>query len=211
MDGWIVVRGWEEFQHYRDRRPLWIKVYTSLLDNDEYRHLSGHCRSVLLGIWLAYATSDSRLRLDTLSLSRRLGLRVTTADIEALVQAGFLRVRASKPLARRYQDASPRARPRARGEGEKEKEKDLLPGKPPGSSKPWEAELSPGEAWRELELVKLLELLEDADAKTLPVLRKVSEGLTQAQIVKVRESVVRNGKRYASYAVAALKSEKGAE
>ena len=32
---WIEIVGWEKFQHYRDRRPIWIKNYLDLLNNDD--------------------------------------------------------------------------------------------------------------------------------------------------------------------------------
>lgn len=123
---WIEMVGWDRFQHYRDRTPPWIKTYVDLLANDDYLELSGHCRSILHGLWLEYASSHCRLRLDTATLSSRLHLRVTTAHIEALNHAGFLTLSASAPLAPRYQDASDT---RARGETEKEKEQETP--KPP--------------------------------------------------------------------------------
>jgi hypothetical protein len=96
---WIVVRNWERFQHYGDRSPLWIKNYVALLTDDDYLALPEGARAVLHGLWLAYASSDGRLRLDTRSLSRRLALRVTTAQLKRLNDAGFIAVVASKPLA----------------------------------------------------------------------------------------------------------------
>ena len=41
MSDWIEVVGWEKFQHYKSRRPLWIKTYTELLTKREYRALTG--------------------------------------------------------------------------------------------------------------------------------------------------------------------------
>jgi hypothetical protein len=114
----------EGFQHYKNRDPIWIKNYTRLLSKDEYLALSGHRRGVLHGIWLAYATSRRRLPHETLTLTRRLGLKVTTADLASLNHAGFIEVVASDVLAERLQDASPHARPRARGELEVEEEQD---------------------------------------------------------------------------------------
>lgn len=131
QDIWIFVPNWGKFQHYRDRRPPWVKTYTDLLDRDEYLALSSHQRGVLHGIWLAYASSDRHLRANTVTLSRRLNVRVSTQDIERLNRAGFIETLASNVLAERLQDASsvlaerlqpasPRVRPRARGEAETE-------------------------------------------------------------------------------------------
>lgn len=99
--GWIVVRNWTRFQHYHDRDPIFIKNYISLLSNDDYLSLSGHQRSILHGVWLAYASTNCQLRADTGSLTRRLALRVSSAQLKALANAGFIELSASKPLALR--------------------------------------------------------------------------------------------------------------
>jgi hypothetical protein len=99
---WIVVRNWERFQHYSDRSPSWIKSYTAQLHDPDYLTLSSHCRAVLEGVRLAYASSNGQLLLNTRSLSAQLALRVMSRDIEALIHAGFIEVSASRPLALRY-------------------------------------------------------------------------------------------------------------
>ena len=103
---YIQIPDWERFQHYKDRDPPWIKNYVKLLHKDEYLSLSGHARGILHGIWMTYSTSHRQLRGDTATLSRRLNLKVTRHDLEALVQAGFIQLVASTVLAKRYQDAS---------------------------------------------------------------------------------------------------------
>ena len=123
-DTWIIVKGWSRHQHYRDRRPPWIKVYLDLLHNEDFLGLSGHDRAVLFGLWLEYASSASRLRLDTRSLSSRLRLRVTMTTLETLRDAGFIEFSASAPLATR-------ARTR-----ETETEKETETPKPPYGEKP---------------------------------------------------------------------------
>jgi hypothetical protein len=104
---WIEVVGWEKFQHYKDRDPVWIKIYTRLMSDDRWRQLTFHQRGVLVSLWLEYARGHRQIRGSTLTVSRRLGGRVSRATLEALRDAGFIRVSASKPLAPRYQDASP--------------------------------------------------------------------------------------------------------
>ena len=118
---YLVVERWEEFQHYKNRAPLWIKNYTRLLHDDTYLGLSSHRRAVLHGLWLVYASSSCQLVFDHGSLSRRLHLRVTSADLIALRKAGFIKVSASKPLASGYQGAGL----------EVEKEKEKKPPSPP--------------------------------------------------------------------------------
>lgn len=116
MSVWIVVPNWERFQHYKDRNPTWIKDYTELTDKDEYLALPLATRGVLHGIWLEYAKSHRRLSGDTARLSRRLGQRVLKAQVEALVHAGFIELRASKSVPNPYQSAS----------AEKEEDREVL-------------------------------------------------------------------------------------
>jgi hypothetical protein len=136
VSDWISVCGWRRFQHYdpAKRQPPWIKIYTELMSDDAWLGLSGHDRAVLICLWLEYASSRCRLPLDarssrsrgalgTLSLSRRLGLRVTTATLERLIDAGFIEIVASKTLAEGYHDASAS---RARVETETEEETEVV-------------------------------------------------------------------------------------
>lgn len=94
---WIDVPNWDHFQHYgTSRRPLWIKVYTDLLRKDEYLDLTFAERGMLHGIWLAYADRNGRLRAG--DLSAVLHDRARISQVEALNEAGFIGLSASKPL-----------------------------------------------------------------------------------------------------------------
>lgn len=108
---WISVRHWRRFQHYdpAKRVPPWIKNNTDLMANDSYLSLTEHRALMLHRLWLEYASSRCELSDDTLRLSRRLGMKVTRADLESLNHAGFIRFVASKTLAEGYHDASARA------------------------------------------------------------------------------------------------------
>src|SRR5262245_37557083 len=107
--GWIVIPRWDEFQHYKDRDPSWIKNQRALLHSNEYRQLSFALRGVLHSLWLEYASSNGQVPDDPRSLTWLLGQRVTRRMLDSLNHAGFVHFSASKPLALRYQLASPRA------------------------------------------------------------------------------------------------------
>lgn len=97
---WVIVVDFLKFQHrdaWRSRTPTWIKLFTELHHQDGWLDLSGHDRAVLVGLWIEYALSRGQLRLDTVSLSRRLNLRVTKPTLERLYHAGFVTFAASKP------------------------------------------------------------------------------------------------------------------
>ncbi len=108
---WIIIPNWPRFQHYKERRPVWIKAYTELLADRAYLKLTLRQRGLLHGLWLAYAASGLDLGSSAAQVGRVLGEpTVRTRDIEALNHAGFITLSASKPLAERYQDASPEPR-----------------------------------------------------------------------------------------------------
>lgn len=72
---WIVIPNWDKFQHrdaWRGRRPIWIKVYTEVLDKQEYRDLPMRLRGLLHDIWMLYALTDGQLKASPASLARRL-------------------------------------------------------------------------------------------------------------------------------------------
>lgn len=129
-DAWVTVPGWRRFQHYDPALKWvpWIKTYTELTRNDDYLELTGHERAVLHGLWLEYCSTRCRLRLDTRSLSRRLNLRVTTATLIRLNQAGFIDGVSRPELAEGYTPTRPsRARPRPRQEVDTEQEPRAVP------------------------------------------------------------------------------------
>lgn len=121
-DRWIVIPKWDRFQHYKDRQPPWIKNYTELMSDDAYRSLPLGTRGILHGIWMEYARGRRLLRGDSLSVSRALGQRVLTAQLDSLAQAGFIQLVASKP------DASDT---RVGEEEEKERREENTPLNPP--------------------------------------------------------------------------------
>ena len=117
-DQWIVIPNWERFQHYQDRRPIWIKDYTDQLDRDEYRALSPTARALLQDVRRLCALSDGVVRRDT--VAARVGMRLKREHWKELNDAGFIQLVASKPL----------ALTRAGAETEKEKERSSELSKP---------------------------------------------------------------------------------
>jgi len=110
MASWIVIPGWEKFQHRdagRSGRGLaWLRDYADQGHKDEFRDLTLHQRGLLRELRHGYAATQGQLRGDPASLGRRFGQRVRMRDIERLVDAGFVVLSASKPPALSQQAAS---------------------------------------------------------------------------------------------------------
>ena len=53
----IRITNWERFQHYKARRPPWIKLHRSLLDDRKFAELSDYASKLLMQCWLIASES----------------------------------------------------------------------------------------------------------------------------------------------------------
>ena len=96
--GYIYVRNWDRFQHYKNRRPAWIKLYLDLFNDDEYLSLTPSDRCLLQACWMVAAESgNGRARADQSTL--RVRSKSPKGSLKRLSDAGFITIRASKALA----------------------------------------------------------------------------------------------------------------
>ena len=109
MTQWIVIPGWDKFQHYKDRRPPWLKDYVDQIDRDEYRALSPTARALLPDVRRLYALGDGVVRRE--GAGTRLGMKLRREHWEELSDAGFIEIRSSKPHPLRYARDRDRDRP----------------------------------------------------------------------------------------------------
>lgn len=78
----LKIKDWSNFQHFKDRKPPWIKLYRDLLDNFDYYGLSDKAGKCLILLWLIASEHDGnipsvrdtafRLRIDESNLSELL-------------------------------------------------------------------------------------------------------------------------------------------
>lgn len=112
----MKIKNWDKFQHYKNRRPPWIKLHRELLDDPEWHRLRGDDAKFLLMLWLvASDTLDGCLpKLEKLAFR----LHLTPEKAKELISrlSGWVVQDASGPLAQCLQDAIPET------EGETEKE-----------------------------------------------------------------------------------------
>ena len=65
------IKNWHKFQHFKDRRPPWIKLYRDILDDPEWYTVSGDDAKVLIMLWLI-ASEDGGELPDNKTLAFRL-------------------------------------------------------------------------------------------------------------------------------------------
>ncbi len=147
----LSVRSWAKFQHYRNRRPPWIKLHRSLLDDRAFIRLPYVSQALAPRIWLlASESEDGSLPDDPAELAFRLRCDVATVEavVKSLIGAEFLdgALGASTMLAPSEQAATSEE---SRGERETETEERIAPpparaASPPHlasrKSKPWSVE-----------------------------------------------------------------------
>lgn len=109
------IKNWHTFQHYKDRRPPWIKLYRELLDDVEWYKLSGDACKALVMLWIIASDHDGELpSIPQLSFRLRLTLQKTNATLSEL--SHWVEQSASDVLADCKQDARPETEKRQRRE-----------------------------------------------------------------------------------------------
>ena len=103
----MKIRNWTKFQHYKGRRPPWIKVYRELLDDPDWIGQSDPAKALLIELWMIASETDEGTLPDLKTLAWRLR-RASNVLAETLlvVNTKFLEG-ASEMLATCLQGASP--------------------------------------------------------------------------------------------------------
>jgi hypothetical protein len=93
------VKNWEQFQHYKDRNPPWIKLHNHLLDDYDFECLPDATKCHLLCIWMLASRTSNEMIFDNVWVKRKIGAN-SNVDLELLRSAGFIEVHSKE------QDAS---------------------------------------------------------------------------------------------------------
>ena len=111
------IKNWHQFQHFKDRKPPWIKLYRDLLDDVHWHDLDPKAAKNLVMIWLIASEYDGALP-DMKTLAFR--LRVLENEAKSIVSklSHWLIHDDIKPISDRYQNDSLEI------ETEKEKERE---------------------------------------------------------------------------------------
>lgn len=113
---YFSIKRWNHFQHYRDRRPTWIKLHVEWLDDYEFGRLQDASKLHLFAIMLLASRHENRIPYDSRWIATKINA-TTPVDLEVLEKAGFIELEpgveqnASDLLASCY----PRDRGRGRG------------------------------------------------------------------------------------------------
>lgn len=85
----LSVKNWARFQHYKKRNPPWIKLYTAILDDDNFACLPDAAKGQLVSLWALASRRGNRIPYKVAYL--RDALNVTgKLYVEELIAAGWL-------------------------------------------------------------------------------------------------------------------------
>ncbi len=92
----FTIKGWGSLQHYKNRRPAWIKFYQEILDDPNYLMLTDVAKCHLHHLWLVAAqtwnpeeTPDPVLKNEP-KLLKKLAKTEKKLKLLELFSAGFL-------------------------------------------------------------------------------------------------------------------------
>jgi hypothetical protein len=91
------IKNWHKFQHFKDRKPPWVKLYRDILDDLDWHELDAKAAKVLVSLWLISSEDDGylpelkklafRLRMsetNTLEILGKLSHWLEQTDIEPI-------------------------------------------------------------------------------------------------------------------------------
>jgi len=112
------IKNWTKFQHFKDRRPPWVKLYRDILDYLEWHELDPLAAKVLVMLWLIASENEGRIP-ENKTLAFRLRLtEVKTKEI-VIKLSHWLEQEDINPISNGYQHDLPET------ETERETETDL--------------------------------------------------------------------------------------
>lgn len=103
------IKNWRKFQHFKNRRPPWIKLYRDLLDDPEWHDLDPAAAKLLVTLWLLASEDEKQEgRLpDLKTIAFRLRLTEKEAKQKLAKVSNWLDQDDITTISPRYQDGSP--------------------------------------------------------------------------------------------------------
>jgi len=79
------IKAWSKFQHFKDRKPPWIKLYRDILDDKDWHDLAPKHAKSLVMLWLIASEDVGNLpSLDKMAFRLRMSEKDTESTLCAL-------------------------------------------------------------------------------------------------------------------------------
>jgi hypothetical protein len=117
----MKIKNWSKFQHFKDRKPPWVKLYRDLLDDIEWHELDPKAAKVLVMLWLIASEEEGSIPPNKqLAFRLRMSEKETEVCISKL--SHWLEQDDASVISTRYQDDAPETET----ETEKKTETDII-------------------------------------------------------------------------------------
>ena len=120
----MKIKNWSKFQHFKDRRPPWVKLYRDLLDDPDWHELDAEAAKILVSLWLlASEDEDQEGKLpDVKRIAFRLRIPVNKVNQALTKLEHWLYHDDINAISERYQLDAPETETETYTEREKEKD-----------------------------------------------------------------------------------------
>lgn len=81
----MKIKNWPKFQHFKDRRPPWIKLYRDILDDDEWFSLPPISAKALVTLWLLASEDETKQGILPPFKKIAFRLRMSEKSLESIV------------------------------------------------------------------------------------------------------------------------------
>ena len=127
----------DEYQHYSDRSPPWIKLHAKTLESYDFGCLQDASKAHLMLIWLLASRTKNRLPYDAVWIGNKIQAR-EPVNLDELQDSGFIEVfeNASALQATSLRDARPETERETDTEEETDKDACAEPASPPSAPSP---------------------------------------------------------------------------
>ncbi len=109
----LQIANFDEFQHYKDRNPIWIKLHCAVLDDYEFAQIPDETKFHAFGLMLLASRLNNKFPEDEVWLRRKLSAS-SEINIELLLEIGFLEVFNEKKVSKKKQKATQKTPTNAR-------------------------------------------------------------------------------------------------
>ena len=122
----MKIKNWSKFQHFKDRRPPWVKLYRDLLDDPDWHELDAEAAKILVSLWLlASEDEEQEGKLpDAKRIAFRLRIPVNKVNQALTKLEHWLYHSDINAISERYQLDAPETETERETKKEKEKETD---------------------------------------------------------------------------------------
>ncbi len=100
------IKNWKKFQHFKDRKPPWVKLYRDLLDDLEWHELDPKAAKVLVMLWLIASEDEGNIP-PIKQLAFRLRLSEKETEVCIIKLSHWLEQGDNDTISTGYQDDAP--------------------------------------------------------------------------------------------------------